>query len=73
MQTKYFPKEQVFYEFSPNETTIKKYTSKTLEHLYFGTSHYLLNAVVLLPNSFNSYNYKVCKLTRNINSQLQNI
>ena len=39
--------------------------ANTLEHLYFGTSHYLLNAVVLLPNSFNSYNCEGCKLKLN--------
>ena len=39
--------------------------AKTLEHLYFETSHYLLNAVVLLPISFNSYNCEGCKLKLN--------
>ena len=36
--------------------------ANTLEHLYFGTSHYLLNALLLLPNSFNSYICEGCKL-----------
>ena len=39
--------------------------AKTSEHLYFGTSHYLLNAVVLLPNFFNSYNCEGCTLKLN--------
>ena len=39
--------------------------AKILEHLYFGTSHCLLNIVVLFPNSFNSYNCEGCKLKRN--------
>ena len=54
-----------FYGFSPNEEIIRKYTSKTLEYLYFGTSHYLVNTVVLFPNSFNSYNDECFKLKRN--------
>ena len=66
IQTRYFPNEKsFFYEFSPSEATIRKYTSKTLEHLYFGTSHYSLNAVGLLPKSFNSFNYEGFKLKRN--------
>ena len=66
IQTRYFPNEKsFFYEFSPSEATIREYTSKTLEHLYFGTSHYSLNAVGLLPNSFNSFNYEGFKLKRN--------
>ena len=39
--------------------------AKILEHLYFGTSHYPLNAVLLLPNSFNSCNCEGCMLKLN--------
>ena len=58
-----FQKKQVFLRnFHQMRQPLRNTLAKTLEHLYFGTSHYLLNAVVLLPNSFNSYNCEGCKL-----------
>ena len=51
-----------FMNFHQMKQPLRNTLAKTLEHLYFGTSHYLLNAVVLLPNFFNSNNCEGCTL-----------